>query len=487
MRTYITTLLAASAAAGTIAGCASTNTLGGDDAGIVLDLDAPARPDAAFPEGTDAFTPGPPDAFVAPPECGNRRIEPGEECDDGNLTPDDGCSADCVRDPYCGDGGPPDPGEVCDDGNNLSGDGCRGDCLSNEMCGNGVLDLHRGEVCDGTPGCGADCRTITGCGNGTMEAGEQCDDGNTTRWDGCGADCRDEVSVVLEGLQFGDEMVGCDYSGDGDPDNRFATALGPALALINMFLGGGGPGGGGGGGGPTFLLSFLGLDDPQGIDDPSLRTAWLLGDRAGMGGGYTVDPSSLQGDLTPITSLESSITSRALDGGPEDLDLPIAFLPITLGRGHLSGTTTQSGGELSGLEDGLICGGVPVQAMSFLSASMLEMFGGAGGFMIEIGDPCDGSTEDPTLADMMIGGGMISILRLRPTSPDVDLDGDGLESFEVVRTGPRGCQAVVTACIDGDGTRIEGRGCYDDERIADGYSSALTFTGTRAEITGVSP
>jgi hypothetical protein len=52
--------------------------------------------------------------------------------------------------------------------------------------------------------------------------------------------------------------------------------------------------------------------------------------------------------------------------------------------------------------------------------------------------------------------------------------------------GPRGCQPVVTACIDGDGTRIEGRGCYNDPRIADGYSSALTFTATRTEVTGVS-
>lgn len=479
MRTYRTTWLAATAVAGTLAGCASTNTVGDDDAGIVLDLDAPGRPDAFVPEGTDAGMIGPPDAFVAPPECGNGRLEAGEQCDDGNLTPGDGCGADCVRDPYCGDGAL-GAGEACDDGNNLSGDGCRGDCQSNEMCGNGVVDLHRGEVCDGSPGCGADCRTIMGCGNGTLDAGEACDDGNTTRWDGCGADCREEVSVLLENTQFGDEMTGCDYSGDGTPDNRFATALGSALGLINMFFGGG-PGGGGGG--PTFLLSFMGLDDPAGIDDPALRSAWLLGDAAGAG--YTIDPTSLNGDLTPTTSLESRILSRALSGGPEDLDLPIAFLPITLEQGRLSATTTQAGGELTGLDDGLICGGIPTSLLSFLSASMLEMFGGGGGFMIEIGDPCDGSTEDPTLADMMIGGAMIAIIRLRPTSPDVDLDGDGLESFEVARTGPRGCQPVVTACIDGDGTRIEGRGCYNDARIADGYSAALTFTASRTEITGV--
>ncbi|MBX7191169.1 MAG: hypothetical protein K1X94_03875 [Sandaracinaceae bacterium] len=482
MRTYVTTLLAATAAAGALAGCASTNTVGDDDAGIVLDLDAPARPDSNVPPGTDGGPPPPPDAYVAPPECGNGRLEAGEQCDDGNLTPGDGCGADCTRDPYCGDG-TRDSGEVCDDGNNLSGDGCRGDCQSNETCGNGVVDFHRGEVCDGTPGCDPECHTIVGCGDGMLGAGEQCDDGNVTRWDGCGPDCRSEVSVLLENTQFGDEGTGCDYSGDGMPDNRFATALGGALPLINMFFGGGG--GPGGGRGPTFLLSFMGLDDPAGIDDPALRTAWLLGTAAGAG--YTVNMSSLNADFTPTTSLESRIAARALTGGPEDLDLPIAFLPITLEQGRLSATTTQAGGELTGLNDGLICGGVPTSLLSFLTASMIEMLAGAGGggFMIDIGPPCDGSTDDPTLADMMIGGATIAIIRLRPTSPDVDLDGDGLESFEVARTGPRGCQPVVTACIDGDGTRIEGRGCYNDPRIADGYSSALTFTATRAEITGV--
>jgi cysteine-rich repeat protein len=476
MRTT-STMAVALAAASTLAGCPSTNTIDGDDAGIVIDFDAPPRPDAFVPEGTDTGVVAPPDAFVPPPECGNGRIEAGEQCDDGNAAEGDGCTG-CVRDPYCGDG-VLGAGEVCDDGNNLSGDGCRADCLSNETCGNGVVDLHRGEVCDGGAGCSADCRSIAGCGDGTLTAPELCDDGNTTRWDGCGADCRPEVSVLLQNTQFGGEMTGCDYSGDGAPDNRFATALGAALPLINMFFGAGG-------GGPTFLLSFLGLDDPQGIDDPALRSAWLLGDPDGMGG-YRVQRSSLNGDLTPSTSLESRIASRALAGGPEDLDLPIAFLPVTLQQGYLSATTTQSGGELSGLTNGQICGAVPTSLLSFLTASMLEMLGGGGGpVSIMIGDPCDGSTEDPTLADMMIGGAQIAIIRLRPTSPDVDLDGDGLESFEVARTGPRGCQPVVTACIDGDGSRIEGRGCYNDPRIADGYSSALTFTATRARITGVS-
>jgi len=62
--------------------------------------------------------------------CGNGVVDPGEECDDGNLLDGDGCSANCTvepPDPYCGDG-KLDPGEECDDGNNVDGDGCDADC-----------------------------------------------------------------------------------------------------------------------------------------------------------------------------------------------------------------------------------------------------------------------------------------------------------------------------------------------------------------------
>lgn len=43
--------------------------------------------------------------------CGNGEKEAGEECDDGNLEPADGCTPDC-RVPKCGDG-KADAGEVC--------------------------------------------------------------------------------------------------------------------------------------------------------------------------------------------------------------------------------------------------------------------------------------------------------------------------------------------------------------------------------------
>jgi cysteine-rich repeat protein len=44
-------------------------------------------------------------------ECGNGKLEEGEECDDGNNFDGDGCQANCLL-PACGDG-VQDPGELC--------------------------------------------------------------------------------------------------------------------------------------------------------------------------------------------------------------------------------------------------------------------------------------------------------------------------------------------------------------------------------------
>ncbi|MGD8759696.1 MAG: DUF4215 domain-containing protein [Anaerolineales bacterium] len=94
--------------------------------------------------------------------CGDGNLDLGEECDDGNNEPGDGCSPDCMLElppPCCGDGRL-DQGEECDDGNNEPGDGCSPDCTLEPYCGDGILD-----------------------------PGEECDDGNNQPGDGCSPDC----------------------------------------------------------------------------------------------------------------------------------------------------------------------------------------------------------------------------------------------------------------------------------------------------------
>ncbi|KKW17394.1 MAG: Multiple EGF-like-domain protein 3 [Candidatus Magasanikbacteria bacterium GW2011_GWA2_50_22] len=123
------------------------------------------------------------------PGCGNSRIDPGEDCDDGNTVVGDGCDSACLNEgsyypiacgngfvgpgeeceppgtpgcnvrclrtgtvpPTCGNGGTPESGEDCDDGNIIAGDGCSPRCLNegssrSTTCGNGTVD--RGEECD---------------------------------------------------------------------------------------------------------------------------------------------------------------------------------------------------------------------------------------------------------------------------------------------------------------------------------------------------
>jgi len=65
--------------------------------------------------------------------CGDNVVDPGEECDDGNLVPDDGCDPNC-HPTGCGNGYV-GAGEECDDGNTVGGDCCAADCTF-ESAGN---------------------------------------------------------------------------------------------------------------------------------------------------------------------------------------------------------------------------------------------------------------------------------------------------------------------------------------------------------------
>jgi cysteine-rich repeat protein len=71
------------------------------------------------------------DIEVVAPGCGDKLIQPsvGEQCDDGNLIPGDGCDAMCKIEVVCGDAKVHVlAGEQCDDGNAAPGDGCSDTC-----------------------------------------------------------------------------------------------------------------------------------------------------------------------------------------------------------------------------------------------------------------------------------------------------------------------------------------------------------------------
>jgi cysteine-rich repeat protein len=94
--------------------------------------------------------------------CGDNQLQPGEQCDDGNLADGDTCEADCTS-AVCGNG-VKDENEGCEDGNRVNGDGCDSNCKKEE-CGNGLKQA--GEDCDPpsreSPSCSADEYCSTEC------------------------------------------------------------------------------------------------------------------------------------------------------------------------------------------------------------------------------------------------------------------------------------------------------------------------------------
>ena len=136
--------------------------------------------------------------------CGDGIVETslGEQCDDGNSKPGDGCWAPATSSPgtrvrspgqpcvltvtlTCGDGKIQGL-ESCDDGNTTSGDGCSSLC-----------QVEPGWVC---PVVDAPCKPVVEpgeagapvCGDGLVETGEQCDLGaqDGVSGSGCSATCQ---------------------------------------------------------------------------------------------------------------------------------------------------------------------------------------------------------------------------------------------------------------------------------------------------------
>jgi fibro-slime domain-containing protein len=145
---------------------------------------------------------------VCAPACGDGVVVPPEQCDLGagmNTGAYAGCTAECRRGPFCGDGRVQAGNEACDDGVNLTtygtqgSAGCAPGCVLSGYCGDGKLDGLFGEQCDlGTAKntgdynvCASDCQLGPRCGDGVVQSqfGEKCDDGNTVSGDGCGLDC----------------------------------------------------------------------------------------------------------------------------------------------------------------------------------------------------------------------------------------------------------------------------------------------------------
>ncbi|MBF0107446.1 MAG: DUF4215 domain-containing protein [Deltaproteobacteria bacterium] len=128
--------------------------------------------------------------------CGDKTVDTGESCDDGNITDGDGCTANCELE-FCGDGIVNNGNEECDDHNRINDDFCTNECKK-ATCGDSITNSVSGETCDdgnhvNGDGCSLNCRTEV-CGDGVVnnKGTEECDDGNLASGDGCSPSCSRE-------------------------------------------------------------------------------------------------------------------------------------------------------------------------------------------------------------------------------------------------------------------------------------------------------
>jgi cysteine-rich repeat protein len=160
----------------------------GSNASLFLANGIPAT--ATVLEGAQGLTLEPDeDALVAMPSsrrirrvsstlgCGNCVVDAGETCDDGNVSNNDACKADCTLN-VCGDGAVYGGVEVCDDGGLLPGDGCAADCTL-ELEDTGTTAVAGATiVTTGSDATAADpiesaVQTPTGTTSGTVQIVEQ--------------------------------------------------------------------------------------------------------------------------------------------------------------------------------------------------------------------------------------------------------------------------------------------------------------------------
>jgi hypothetical protein len=101
----------------------------------------------------------------------------------------------------------------------------------------------------------------------------------------------------------------------------------------------------------------------------------------------------------------------------------------------------------------------------------------------DLGSTSDlGLTGDLNLLEaLLLGGAAFGAPAIPGLAPDLDLDEDGLEQFVTSEAGQ------IESCLDGDLTEIEGRECWQDERIADAISIVLELDAVPARFAGREP
>jgi cysteine-rich repeat protein len=349
---------------------------------VTQDLCAGTNTCTAFTQGTspgqkcEVGTP-PPDGTTCPNSgtcknhvcvtalCGNGHLDAGEQCDWGtaNNVAGSGCNPDCTfscttspnscpspdpcaAQPQACQSVPPPTGATGNGQKCVAVTGltacalCAGASNPNTMCIGNVCKAHvcgdstclgPGETCDPPNGttCGPNCKSIV-CGDGVLDGNEQCDDGNTTNLDGCDQYCNFELeqrATALKILGSTDSYCTQNYLG-----NQALTSLGLGQIQPSLDTDVGN-------GTINILFKFMG-NGATPADLTGTSGAVTLGNLAGTtdnpdAGGYsgtndldwwyTVDPTSIDANRNPLSTLPGTYTNKTLNAGPGRLTLSIVL------------------------------------------------------------------------------------------------------------------------------------------------------------------
>jgi cysteine-rich repeat protein len=320
--------------------------------------------------------------------------------------------------------------------------------------------------CDDHNSCTTDSATCSACqhapvanccGNGIVEAGEDCDDGNQQDFDGCSSDCRYEVGFVLKTITVLDGSQGCDLTGRGGIDNIFGTnANAPTRQTMSDLMTNSN----------LAHVEFVSLWRVR-THDPTLAApfdlSFLLGqDTVASSMNYFTGQERfyVRPEYLPAAEVAGSSPSGVFTVAAPMVIIPMPWIwaapdhfPLDIRRASFTGT----------LPNIRLCGALTAASWHRLP-NLLP------------------GTEGATLLDLFVLGTQLASYRVIPTQPDIDVDGDGLETFRDTDNDQR-----IDLCIDGDGTQILGTDCPLDPRIADAYSEAFDLEIVPAKLAGKSP
>jgi cysteine-rich repeat protein len=335
------------------------------------------------------------------------------------------------------------------------------------------------------------------CGDGVREPPEQCDDGNTTSFDGCSSACAFEQSTRAT-------KVALDWTTDATCGaNAIGKAFGSGVhtAVQNMIDSSVASGA------VTVLLTYLSLQDLAGKTGttnvgsvtglPSYADAGAYDGSADLDWWYPVDPSSLSGGQIVSKLLPGTFSAAGLSAGPgtvwvsfsagqqlkmvqTSLSLPIGATskPLTstgLPPGHLAGehldTTLVSfstGGGANAAPTGSVCGRITAKSLATSSIPSALLAGGA--------DACnEGYTTANSMLDVFIGGCKTSIFQVvvinaasQPDTVDPDSPAAGTGPLYKLSASSATTKNVDT-CKDGSGATVDLQTCL----AAAAYSSYM--------------